>query len=56
MKPSGTPAPAAAPEPGIDKEGTGLPAFRSWRAVYCFVFAAFVLWVVLLAALTKAFS
>ena len=56
MKPSGTPAPPGTPEPGIDKEGTGLPGFRTWRAVYFFVFAAFVLSVVLLAALTKAFS
>ncbi len=56
MKSSGTPAPPGVPEPGVDQEGTGLPALRTWRAVYFFVFAAFVAWVVLLAALTKAFS
>jgi len=55
MKPSGTPAPPG-PEHRVDQEGTGLPLFRTWRAVYWFVFAAFAAWVVLLTALTRAFS
>jgi hypothetical protein len=55
MKPSGTPAPPG-PEPSVDQEGTGLPVFRTWLAVYWFVFAAFAAWVVLLTALTRAFS
>ena len=41
-----------APEP----ENPGLPLLRSWKAVYLFVLASFVLWVALLIALTKLFS
>ena len=35
---------------------TGLPAVRTWRAVYLWVLASLVLWIALLAALTHAFS
>jgi hypothetical protein len=35
---------------------TGLPLLRSWRAVYWFVLAVFVVWVALLAALSRVFS
>jgi len=35
---------------------TGLPLFRSWRGVYLFVFGCFVLWVLLLLALTVNYS
>jgi hypothetical protein len=48
-----------APAPEIDPDhddATGLPGFRSWRAVYGFVLGVFVLWVVLLAVLTEAYS
>jgi len=38
-----------------DEEGTGLPGFKTWPAVYLFVMAAFVVWVVLLVALTTLF-
>jgi hypothetical protein len=55
MNSPGTPAPPG-PKHSVDEEGTGLPVFRTWRAVYWFVFAAFAAWVVLLAALTRAFS
>ena len=39
-----------------DDEATGLPGFRTWRAVYGFVLGVFVLWVGLLALLTARFS
>jgi hypothetical protein len=38
-----------------DSESTGLPLFRTWRAVYIFVLGCFVLWVGLLFALALAF-
>jgi hypothetical protein len=38
-----------------DESGTGLPGFKTWPAVYLFVMAAFVVWVVLLVALTTLF-
>ena len=57
MKSSGTPpVPPVASKDTIDDEGTGLPGFKTWPAVYLFVFATFVVWVVLLEALTRAFS
>lgn len=34
---------------------TGLPGFRTWRAVYGFVFLTFALWVVLLTAFTRCY-
>ena len=37
-------------------EDTGLPLLHSWKAVYLFVLASFVLWVALLLALTKFYS
>ncbi len=43
------------PSDGQD-ELTGLPGLRTWRGVYIFVFGCFVLWVVLLLALTVSFS
>ena len=39
-----------------DNEETGLPVFKTWPAVYLVVFATFVVWVLLLAALTGFFS
>ena len=39
-----------------DEEPPDVPGFRSWGAVYLFVFAWFVLVVVLLAAFTRIFS
>jgi len=48
-------APAKMPPDGED-ELTGLPGLGTWRGVYIFVFGCFVLWVVLLLALTVSFS
>ena len=39
-----------------NNEATGLPGLHTWRGVYIFVFGSFVLWVVLLFALTRIFS
>jgi hypothetical protein len=57
MKASGiSPGYPGAPGEGIDSEETGLPGFKTWPAVYWFVFVTFVVWVVLLEALSRAFS
>ena len=37
-------------------ELTSLPWLRTWRGVYLFVFGCFILWVVLLLALTAIYS
>ncbi|HXQ80035.1 MAG TPA: hypothetical protein VN775_01895 [Opitutaceae bacterium] len=39
-----------------DDESTGLPGLRTWRRVYLAVVLVFILWVGLLAALTRMFS
>ena len=39
-----------------ETENPGLPAFRTWRGVYLFVFAFFVLVVVLLALFSRLFA
>jgi hypothetical protein len=52
-----THAEAASSHEGMrDNEPTGLPGLRTWRGVYLFVFGCFILWVVLLIALTVIFS
>ena len=42
--------------PESKDEITGLPGLRTWRHVYLFVFGCFVLWVLLLLALTMSYS
>ena len=44
------------PDQPQNADGPGLPWFRTWRAVYLFVFGWFVLVVALLAAFTRFFS
>jgi hypothetical protein len=39
-----------------DDEKTGLPGLRTWRQVYLAVIIVFVIWVGLLAALSRSFS
>jgi hypothetical protein len=56
MKSSGIPGPPGAPKPSVDDRATGLPLFKTWPSVYLFVFATFVVWVLLLTALTGIFS
>jgi hypothetical protein len=50
----------AKPDPNSDDrepdESPGVPGFRSWRAVYVFVFAAFVLGVVALGAFSRFYT
>lgn len=59
MKSSAMPDPANEPgRPAADAAelDTGLPGFRTWRGVYCFVLGSFLLWVVLLVWLTRLYS
>ena len=49
-------SPTVAEPPVSEAEPTGLLWFRTWRGVYIFVFGSFLLWVVLLFALTVIFS
>jgi len=44
-----------APSAGRD-EIIGLPGLRTWRAVYLLVLGSFILWVLLLLALTLIYS
>ena len=44
------------PNPAPDEEPPGLLGFKTWRGVYLFVFAWFVVVVVLLALFTRAFA
>lgn len=39
-----------------DDESTELPGLRTWPRVYAFVLISFVVWVVLLTLLSRAFS
>jgi len=43
-------------DPLHNEESPGVPGFRTWRGVYLFVFAFFILCVVLLALLARAFA
>jgi hypothetical protein len=44
------------PDPTPNDETTGFPGLRTWRGVYTFVLAVFAIWIVLLIALTRAYS
>jgi hypothetical protein len=46
----------SAESPAGDDEGTGLAILRTWRDLYIFVAVVFATWVVILYALTRAFS
>ena len=39
-----------------NEKATGLPLLSTWPAVYAFVLGSFIFWVVLLTALSRAFS
>jgi len=43
-------------EPSPADESPGVPGFRTWRGIYLFVFAAFVLVVILLAVFSRLFA
>ncbi len=47
---------ATRPEERSETERPDVPGFRTWRSVYLFVFAWFVLVVLLLTAFTAIFS
>ena len=45
------------PDPPLpDDESPGVPGFRTWRGVYWFVFAAFVVFVVALAIFSRLYA
>ncbi len=44
------------PDPHNSDESPGVPGFRKWCGVYCFVFAVFVVVIVLLALFTRHFA
>ena len=44
------------PDPLRNEESPGVPGFRTWRGIYLFVFVFFVVCVVLLALLSRAFA
>ena len=44
------------PGPADENDPPGVPGFRTWRGVYIFVLIFFVLCVVLLALLSRAFA
>jgi hypothetical protein len=48
--------PAPGPDERFEAERPHVPGFRTWRSVYLFVFAFFVLVVVLLTVFTRVFS
>jgi hypothetical protein len=43
-------------QPPTNDEDTGLPGLHSWRAVYIFVLATFVVWILLLLGLMRMFQ
>ena len=43
-------------DPLRPEDSPGVPGFQSWRGVYLFVFAFFVVCVILLALLSHAFA
>ncbi len=43
------------PQTAAEDETTDLPGLRTWPAVYAFVLGTFIVWVVLLTALSRAF-
>lgn len=53
------PLPATPPPPDSDlpeDEGTGIPVCPTWRGLYTFVLVTFVVYVVMLIALTRAYA
>lgn len=44
------------PDPATDDKTPGVPGFRTWHGVYCFVIGFFVLVVVLLTLFSRLFA
>ncbi len=51
-----TPTPPSNPPPEADDTAPGVPGFRTWRSVYLFVLAAFILIVIALTLFTRAYA
>jgi hypothetical protein len=47
---------SAPPDPPTSDDSPGVPGFHTWRGIYLFVFAGFVLVVVLLALFSRWFA
>ena len=47
---------AVPPDPVTGDKSPGVPGFRTWRGVYVFVFAVFVLVVAVLAVFSRWFA
>ena len=56
MKPSEDSAEPVESTSSGENESTSLPVLRTWRSGYLFVFSSFILWVLLLLALTMSYS
>jgi len=48
--------PPALPDRGPEEQPPDVPGFKTWRGIYIFVFAWFVVVVILLAIFTRAFE
>ena len=48
--------PSSAPAGPTENETTGLPGLHTWTVVYLFVLGIFLVWVLLLATLSRMFS
>jgi hypothetical protein len=44
------------PDPTPNDDTTGFPGLHTWRGVYTFVLVVFAIFIVLLIALTRAYS
>ena len=53
MKPVDPPLPRSEP---VDDANPDVPGFRTWRGVYLFVFASFILVVVLLTIFSRVYA
>jgi len=56
MNPDPHPSDASTPLTNTEDEITGLPALPTWSRVYWFVLVVFVIYVVLLSALSRVFT
>ena len=56
MKPPAVPDSPPDSTAAVDDRATGLPLLRTWPAVYLFVLGTFVLWIILLVAVTRKFA
>jgi hypothetical protein len=56
MTPPRDPVPASSAASPPDDATPGVPGFRTWRGVYLFVFAAFVVFVIALTIFSRVYA